>query len=174
MVAGHSSGREKLGGSRSRSPAMSATTSATCNASAFSPTGPSKSPPPRRASRPSTFVSGACPRGRPRPGHARPHAGRRTPDGQLLHEHITKVVNQYNQYNQYETGRGSSKQSRSSYEEVHLVEEEPARARLLLTPAPDQRHQKGAGCDRQRRIDDTVGRTPRRTRTESRDSERHP
>lgn len=44
----------------------------------------------------------------------------RTPEGHRLHDHIIKVVNQYNQF---ETGRGSSKQRRFFYEEVHLVEE---------------------------------------------------
>ncbi|MGW8431128.1 hypothetical protein ACWGJ9_08390 [Curtobacterium citreum] len=44
----------------------------------------------------------------------------RTPDGHRLHDHLIKVMNQYNQY---ETGRGSSKQRRFFYEEVHLVEE---------------------------------------------------
>ena len=43
-----------------------------------------------------------------------------TDDGRRLHDHIVKVVNQYNQF---ETGRGSSKQRRLFFEEVHLVEE---------------------------------------------------
>jgi hypothetical protein len=43
-----------------------------------------------------------------------------TDEGRRLHDHLTKVVNQYNQF---ETGRGASKQRRFFYEQVHLVEE---------------------------------------------------